>query len=147
MKKEVEILKIGSIIPALRSGKGIVDEGNKESIATIMVVFDGGHLFDHYVSILKEFCGDEYKYLKTAQSIVGTPNNLQFNVKKKATTLKGISDGDPVIGQSYSIDSYWRTSTVVRIIDEDILITKNSVYAIHNPSKIRDKKLSDLGIN
>ena len=147
MKKEVEILKIGSIIPALRSGKGIVDEGNKESIATIMVVFDGGHLFDHYVSILKEFCGDEYKYLKTAQSIVGTPNNLQFNVKKKATTLKGISDGDPVIGQSYSIDSYWRTSTVVRIIDEDILITRNSVYAIHNPSKIRDKKLSDLGIN
>ena len=147
MKKEVEILKIGSIIPAIRSGKGIVDEGNKESIATIMVVFDGGHLFDHYVSILKEFCGDEYKYLKTAQSIVGTPNNLQFNIKKKGNTLKGISDGDPVVGQSYSIDSYWRTSTVVKIIDEDILITKNSVYAIHNPSKIRDKKLSDLGIN
>lgn len=149
MKKEVEILKIGSIIPAIRSGKGIVDEGNKESVATIMVVFDGGHLFDHYVSILKEFCGDEYKYLKTSQSIVGTPNNLQFNIKKilKGNTLKGISDGDPVVGQSYSIDSYWRTSTVVRIIDEDILITRNSVYAIHNPSKIRDKILNDLGIN
>lgn len=146
MKKEVEILKIGTIIPDVIS-KWESSEGKKEGKSTIMVVFDGGHLFDHYVSILKEFCGDEYKYLKTAQSIVGTPNNLQFNIKKKGNTLKGISDGDPVVGQSYSIDSYWRTSTVVRIIDEDILITRNSVYAIHNPSKIRDKKLNDLGIN
>ena len=137
MKKEVEILKIGSILPDIKGG----------SKFTIMVVYNGGYIFDHYVTILKEKCGDEYKYLKTDQSIVGTPNNLQFNLKKKGTTLKGIADGDPVVGQSYSIDSYWRTSTVQKIIDEDILITKNSVYAIHNPSKIRDKKLSDLGIN
>ena len=36
MNKEVEILKIGSIIPT---------EGRN----TIMVVYDGGPLFDHYV--------------------------------------------------------------------------------------------------
>ena len=46
MKKEVEILKIGSIIPT-------------EGRDTIMVVFDGGTIFDHYVSILKEKCGNE----------------------------------------------------------------------------------------
>ena len=38
------------------------------------------------------------------------------------------------------------TSTGTKIIDEDILMTRNSVYAIHNPSKIRDKILNDLGI-
>jgi len=146
MNKEVEILKIGSIIPSIRSGKGIVDEGNKESISTIMVVFDGGHIFDHYVSILKEKCGDEYKYLKTAQSIVGSPFSFRPGVKSE-NILKGISDGEPIIGQSYTINnSSWHTSKVERIIDGCILITKNSVYAIHNLSDIRDKKLKDLGL-
>jgi hypothetical protein len=147
LKKEVEILKIGSIIPAIRSGKGIVDEGNKESISTIMVVFDGGHIFDHYVSILKEKCGDEYKYLKTAQSIVGTPNNRPDRFSKfdnPSDTLKGIQNDKPEIGKSYGVEN-WYSSTVNRIVDEDILITRNSVYVIHDVSKLRDKKLQDLG--
>ena len=33
-----------------------------------------------------------------------------------------------------------------KIIDENILITRNSVYAIHNVSKLREKRLNDLGI-
>ena len=132
MNKEVEILKIGSII-------------NSE---TIMVVFDGGPLFDHYVSILREKCGDEYKYLKTQKSIVGTPDTRPDRFSKfdkPSDTLKGIQNADPVVGESYGIGN-WYTSTVNKIIDEDILITRNSVYAIHNPSKIRDKILNDLGI-
>ena len=147
MKKEVEILKIGSIIPSIRSGKGIVDEGNKESIATIMVVRNGGPVFDHYVSILREKCGDEYKYLKTDQSIVGTPNNHRIFSKfdKPSDTLKGIQNDEPEIGKSYGVEN-WYSSTVNKIIDEDILITRNSVYAIHDVSKLRDKKLNDLGL-
>jgi len=136
LNKEVEILKIGSIIPF--KGKD-----------TIMVVYNGGSIFDHYVSILKEKCGDEYKYLKTDKSIVGTPNNRPDRFSrfdKPSDTLKGIQNKEPKIGESYGIGN-WYTSTVNKIIDEDILITRNSVYAIHNPSKIRDKILNDLGIN
>lgn len=140
MNKEVEILKIGSIIP---------DVISKEGKDTIMVVFDGGPIFDHYVSILKEKCGDEYKYLKTQQSIVGTPSNRPDRFSrfdKPSNTLKGIQNKEPKIGESYGIGN-WYTSTVNKIIDDNILITRNSVYAIHDVSKLRDKILNDLGIN
>ena len=143
MKREVEILKIGSIIPSI---KHEIIEGKKEG--TIMVVYNGGPIFDHYVTILKEKCGDEYKYLKTDKSIVGSINNTPRFSKSDvlSDTLKGIQNADPAVGQSYGIGN-WYTSTVNKIVDEDILITRNSVYAIHNPSKIRDKILNDLGIN
>ena len=136
MNKEVEILKIGSIIPT-------------EGRDTIMVVFNGGPIFDHYVSILKEKCGYEYKYLKTQQSIVGTPSDRPDRFSrfdKPSDTLKGIQNKEPKIGESYGIGN-WYTSTVNKIIDNDILITRNSVYAIHDVSKLRDKILNDLGIN
>ena len=147
MKKEVEILKIGTIIPHVIS-KWEISEGKKEGKETIMVVYNGGSIFDHYVSILKEFCGDEYKYLKTDQSIVGTPEQFRSSLvgHKKVDRIKGIQNDEPEIGKSYGVEN-WYSSTVIKIIDEDILITRNSVYAIHNPSKIRDKKLNDLGIN
>ena len=142
MKKEVEILKIGSIIPSI---KHEIVEGKKEG--TIMVVSNGGTIFDHYVSILKEKCGDEYKYLKTHQSIVGTPDTRSrfSNFDKTSNTLKGIQNKEPKIGESYGIGN-WYTSTVNKIIDDNILITRNSVYAIHDVSKLRDKILNDLGI-
>lgn len=136
MNKEVEILKIGSIIPT--KGKD-----------TIMVVFNAGPIFDHYVTILKEKCGDEYKYLKTQQSIVGTPSDRldRFSrFDKPSNTLKGIQNKEPKIGESYGI-GFWYTSTVNKIIDDNILITRNSVYAIHDVPKLRDKILNDLGIN
>lgn len=146
MKKEVEILKIGTIVPEVIS-KWEISEGKKEGKSTIMVVCNGGPIFDHYVSILREKCGDEYKYLKTHQSIVGTPEQFRSSLVgyKKVDRIKGIQNEEPEVGKSYEV-GYWRTSTIMRIIDEDILITRNSVYAIHNPSKIRDKRLNDLGI-
>lgn len=136
MNKEVEILKIGSIIPT-------------EGRDTIMVVFNAGPIFDHYVSILREKCGDEYKYLKTDKSIIGTPSDRPDRFSrfdKPSDTLKGIQNKEPKIGESYGI-GHWYTSTVNKIIDNDILITRNSVYAIHDVSKLRDKILNDLGIN
>ena len=146
MKREVEILKIGTIIPEVIS-KWEISEGKKEGKSTIMVVCNGGPIFDHYVSILREKCGDEYKYLKTHQSIVGTPEQFRSSLVgyKKVDRIKGIQNEEPEVGKSYEV-GYWCTSTIMRIIDEDILITRNSVYAIHNPSKIRDKRLNDLGI-
>jgi hypothetical protein len=138
LKKEVEILKIGTILPDIKGGREF----------TIMVVYNGGPIFDHYVSILREKCGDEYKYLKTDKAIVGTPSVFRSSLlgSVKVTSLKGLSDGDPIVGQSYTINnSSWYTSKVDRIVDEDILITRNSVYVIHDISKLRDKKLQDLG--
>ena len=136
MNKEVEILKIGSIIPT-------------EGRDTIMVVYNAGPIFDHYVSILREKCGDEYKYLKTDQSIVGTPSDRPDRFSrfdKPSNTLKGIQNKEPKIGESYGVVN-WYTSTVIKIIDDNILITRNSVYAIHDVPKLRDKILNDLGIN
>jgi hypothetical protein len=137
LNKEVEILKIGTILPDIKGGREF----------TIMVVYNGGSLFDYYVNILKEKCGDEYKYLKTDQAIVGSiNNNSRFSKSDKiSVTLKGIQNANPVIGQSYGVGN-WYTSTVNKIIDEDILITRNSVYAIHDVSKLREKRLNDLGI-
>ena len=146
MNKEVEILKIGTIIPDVIS-KSESAEGKKEVRDTIMVVHNGGPVFDHYVSILKEKCGDEYKYLKTHQSIVGTPEKFRSSLlgHEKVYTIKGIQNDEPKIGESYGVE-HWYTSTVNKIIDDNILITRNSVYAIHDVSKLRDKILNDLGI-
>jgi hypothetical protein len=143
MNKEVEILKIGSILPVMPiKGTRVYDTAQFRNKQTIMVVSDGDELFDYYVNILRSNC-DDYNYLKTAKSIVGKPNSFKFN----DDTLKGVSDGDPQINQSFTINnSSWYTSKVEKIIDDCILITKNSVYAIHNLSDLRNKKISNLGL-
>jgi len=141
MNKEVEILKIGSILPAMPIKGTRVYDTTQFKKQTVMIVSDGGQTFDYYIDILRKKC-NEYNFLKTTKSIVGKPL-----LKKTSTTLKGISDGDPIIGQSYTINnSSWYTSKVENIIDDYIIITKNSIYAIHNLSDIRDKKINDLGL-
>lgn len=141
----VEILKIGSIMPVVPI-KGKVYDTSQFRHQTIMVVFDGGLLFDHYVSILKKTCSSDFVFLKTAQSIVGYPFNLRFPGQDKLhTTIKGISDGSPIIDKPYTINNGgWYTSKVTRIVEDCIIITKNSVYAIHEQSEFRDKIISNL---
>ena len=107
---------------------------------TILIV-NSGEIFDYYVSILKKNCENEYSFLKTDKSIVGTPNVFRRDI------LKGTSDGDPIVGKPYTISNgVWHTSTVIKIVNDNVLITKNSVYAIHNISEMREKKINDLGI-
>jgi hypothetical protein len=143
MNKEVEILKIGSILPVMPiKGTRVYDTAQFKNKQTIMIVSDGGELFDYYVNILRNNC-DDYNYLKTTKSIVGKPHSFKFN----DDTLKGVSDGNPIIGQSYTINNgSWYTSKIEKIIDDYIIVTKNSVYAIHNLSDLRNKKLSNLGL-
>jgi len=138
LNKEVEILKIGTVLPTI---------GKEENKHTIMVVFNGGPIFDYYVEVLKEKCGDKYKYLKTHQSIVGTPEQFRSSLlgHEKVDRIKGIQNDEPKIGVSFGV-GHWHTSTINDIIDGNILITRNSVYAIHDISKIREKRLNDLGI-
>ncbi len=132
MSKEVEILKIGTILPSTIENKN-----------TIMVVYNGGPIFDHYVSILKEKCGYEYKFLKTDKNIIGGPHRyIPGNIDNR---LFGELDGDLVVGMSFTVGS-WHSSIVQKIINKNIAITNNSVYAIHNLSEFRQNRLNDLGI-
>jgi hypothetical protein len=141
LNKEVEILKIGSIIPDVIS-KWESLEGKKEGKDTIMIVYNGGPIFDHYVSILRESCS-EYKYLKTDKNIIGGP--YSYRPGNNDPRLFGELDGELVIGMSFTVGN-WHSSIVEKIINNNIVITKNSVYAIHSVSEFRDKKLKDLGI-
>jgi len=134
MKSEVEVFKIGTILHLTNEGKPM-----------IMAVDGVGEPWDCYVCILKENCSEEYSFMKAARSIVGSARKVSMR-KTEEISIKGIQDGDPVIGLSYGIDGNWRTSRVVKIIDECVLITMNSVYAIHDLSKVREKKLRNLGI-
>ena len=135
--RKVEILKLGYIIPRVIGGN--IDR-EKE---TLMVVNNGGPIFDHYVAILKEKCGDEYKFLKTDKNIIGGPHS--YRPGNNDTRLFGELDGDLLVGMSFVVGS-WHSSIVQKIINNNIVITKNSVYAIHSVSEFRDKKLKDLGI-
>jgi hypothetical protein len=120
--RKVEILKIGTIIPK----------------TIIMVVSDGGPVYDYYIDILKKRCGDDYSYLKTEKFIIGEVSHPK-SVQK--------FDSDPEVGKTFTINNgSWQTSTVTRIVSDSVFITKNSVYAIHEVDKLRHQKLNDLGI-
>ncbi len=116
---EVEIIKLGIII-----GK-----------QTILIDNNRGPIVEYYTKLLKhEFHTQKFKPFKT-QDIL------------KDVTIFGKCDGEPVIGQPYSINNYtWRTSMVNYIIEGVIIITNNSVYAIHSVGEFRNAKLEKLGI-
>jgi hypothetical protein len=145
---EVEIFKIGTI---LHTANILPDNVCVTENYVIMVVCDAGEPFDSYAKILRESCEGEYSFMKAARSIVGRPNKLSIG-QSDDLSIKGFPDGDPSIGLSYGISlsenraSVWRTSKVVRVIDDCLVITMNSVYAISDKAKDREKKLERIGI-
>ena len=131
---EVELYKIGTILG-----------GFGEKKATMMVVCNAGEPCDSYVKILREHCSEEYSFMKTDKAIIGTPKMSMRSHVYEGHSIKGVIDAPPQVGNSLAV-GHWRTSVVDQVIDDCIIITKNSVYAIHNPALIREKKLNDLGI-
>ena len=132
---QIQVIKIASII-------------GPDSFPFILVANDGDLIYNYYLGILKKN-KPEFRYQKTTQSIVGYPNVFRSSLvgNQPSNELKGLSDGDPIVGQSYTINnSSWHTSLVEEILEECVLITKNSIYAIHNQSKLRDKKITELGL-
>ena len=131
-----EILKIGTIL-----------NGQKAGFAPdIMVVCNGGPVFDYYVDILRDKCGDDYKYLRTDQAIIGKPEVYKGTSSGKFKTenkLVGVMNDEPMVGISFNLE-WWHTSTVMRILDESVFLTKNSVYAIHDVSLLREKRLNEI---
>jgi len=138
MKREIEIYKIGTLLPKLPS----------KAKPLMMVVSDAGEPCDSYVKILRERCSDEYSFLKTQKTIIGTPPKLGMRAKvQRGHSIIGTEDAPPMEGQPYAIDSgSWHTSRVDKVVDGCVLITKNSVYAIHDLAEMRNKKLDELGI-
>jgi hypothetical protein len=142
MTSEIEILKIGSILPPNPISGSTVYDTSQFRTQTIMIVSDGGPIIDHYVSILKKETSG-YSFLKTQKKIVGGP--FSYRPGNNDSRLIGELDGEIVIGMSFAVGN-WHSSVVEKIIDNNIIITKNSVYVIHNISQFRDKKIESLGI-
>lgn len=127
MNKQVEILKIAYTAGPIND-------------RMFIVVSNAGPVYDYYVSLLMAKYPDN-KFYKTTKNVVGSPFGRLYTDKK----LIGVPDGDPIVGQSYTInDSSWNTSRVQCVIEDCVLVTLNSVYAIHDISEVRDKKLKDL---
>jgi hypothetical protein len=136
---KVEVLKIGTVISPVRIN-GMYDTSFKP---TAMVVYDAGSIYDYYVNILREECKNDYNFLKTEKSIISD----RFSTRVARNGDFGKYDGPPQVGKSFTLgNGSWSTTVVVNIINDDIIITRNSIYAIHDVSKMRDKKLKDLGI-
>lgn len=120
---EIEIIKLGTII------------SNK----TILIVNDGDSIFNHYIDILRKNYKGDCSFLKSTKEIIGGPFN--FLPGKSNKKLIGELLESPVVGNPISLGSWYKY-----IIEEDIIITKNSVYALYNQSKLRNNKLENLGI-
>lgn len=131
--REVELYKIATILSS----------GKKRPM--MMVVHNAGEPCDSYVKILREHCEEEYSLMKTDKAIIGTPKMSMRSHIYEGHSIKGTLEDDPTVGKGLSL-GHWRTSVVDRIIEDCVIITRNSVYAIHDLALIREKKLNDLGI-
>jgi hypothetical protein len=142
MTKEVEILKI----EILKIGRIISQMSNTSKKPTLMVVYDAGPVYDHYVNILRKECKNDYQFLKTSKSIIIERISNTGRIGEGHSYV-GKFDDNPQVGKSFTLaNGSWSTTPVINIVDENIIITSNSIYAIHDVSKMRDKKLKDLGI-
>jgi len=130
--EQVEILKIG----------GIMTTEQFNGLRRLNIVCDGGPIFDYYKNIVINNTSNVFEFYETQKIFVGSP--LPYNPSGR---LIGLLDNHPLIGQPFTINNrYWQSSRVASIIENFIIITKNSVYAIHHNSFLRDKKLNELGI-
>ena len=128
---QVEILKLGSIMTTKQHN----------GLRRLNIVCDGGHIFDYYRQIIVEKTSHLFEFYDTLQTFIGSP--FPYNNPNR---LVGYLDENLLVGQPFSVNKSWRSSRIDFIIDEFIIITKNSVYVIDDISRIRDQKISQLGI-
>lgn len=139
MKGEtIEVIKIADIIRDI-SGKG------KQ---TIMIISDGDSKIEFYTSLFIKEKSNNYNILKTvgfSQGDLSDDGVGKHFLKERCKAIIGVCDDNPVIGEIFTINNYsWHTSKVVDIIENCVLITMNSVYAIHNNSNLRNLKLNKI---
>ncbi len=133
MTNQIEILKLGSIHCTTKQHNGL---------RRLNIVCDGGHIFDFYNQILIKHTSSIFEFYETEQIFVGGP--FPYNSPKK---LVGVLSCIPLAGQPITMNQKtWQSSIVTSIINDCIIVTRNSVYALHNLSKLRDDKIQQLGI-
>jgi len=123
MKSNIRILKLAEIDNYTHSGKVMyVDKDNIEK--------------QYYVNILEDF------YKNSDIKILDTSNKFWTN-----NDLRVFNHSEIEVGKPFSINGgSWQTSIVEEVIDNVILVTKNSVYVLYNLEELRERKLKDLGI-
>lgn len=138
MTSEIEILKIGEILPQSISN-------NETQVIRIGV---GSNILDYYYSKLRLITN--YKFIEhdvnevkkfNSQTLFADRQSIKIGQYKTGTIYKEITVGDSITLNG----DFWSTSRVTHIYDS-IIITLNSVYAIHDLQKVRNDKLKDLGI-
>jgi hypothetical protein len=144
---EVEIIKLGDVMKMTPSTTDFSQN------ILIMTVEEDDAVISHYLTILRDHCAQhcpQYSFMKTKGIVRSSgADNYSFGPIHSMIGKHriGVSDGSPIVGQPFTINNNnWHTSKIELIISDNILITKNSVYAIHNNSVMRDQKLKDLGI-
>lgn len=137
---KVELIKLGQFV-----GGGLGDK------SIILLVEEDDPTTSYYLSIFKKYCeSNSLATLKTAGGVVRPSGSTRFSGFHTTAELKhisGVSDGSPAIGHSFTVNGgTWGTSKVVFVVNDNIFITSNSIYAIHSKSDMRDQKLNKLGI-
>lgn len=123
----VELIKIANTMRAIGS----------ENKPTALMISDGDELVKYYTSIFKKNCSS-YNIIKSTGGIVS-------NMGMKP--IIGIADEEPIVDKIFTINNHsWNTSKVLIIIEDCIIVTMNSIYAIHNKSNFRERKLKEIGI-
>jgi hypothetical protein len=144
---EVEIIKLASILETLPIPGAKVYDTSQFGKKTIQVVTEAGSTYDWYLDILKKKLSDCIFSERRREMPLERFSTRVAGVVAIGYSIKGKFMTPPQVGQAFTLNAgTWKTSTVLEIIDEDIIITKNSIYAIHHPQKMRDKKIEDLGI-
>ena len=132
--RKVEIIKLGKIMA-------------KPISNTILIDNNRGPVVEYYNKLLMN--NSQYRF-QNSSGIIGHKNKFllkTLDINNLRVSIFGKCDGEPVIGQPYSINNYsWRTSVVNSIIEGVIIITNNSVYAIHSVDEFRNTQLEKLGI-
>lgn len=123
--KKIEIIKIAEIIGRF-SGKPQI---------SYEITDKTKHGISQLISYIRSNWDD---YTLIESSSIRQPMNR---------TIFGYPDGDPVVGKSFTINGgSWWTSEVTDIVNQNIIITRNSVYFLYDKSIERNNKLMELGI-
>lgn len=124
---KIEVIKIGIVIPKT------YDEHDTKT--TIAVNNNCDNISKYYTSILISKFRHDYNFIKT----------VDVGRILKSGKFIGVADEEPKIGENFKMNNYsWQTSSVDRVINDNIIITKNSAYALHNISLMRNQKLNKL---
>ena len=136
---EIELIKIGEIIS---------NEENDKSRKTIKIGV-GDPILNYYSNKLKKktnyrFIDYQVESIKMFKnySLFSHKSKLEIGQFRKGKLFQEVQIGLNII---LSGNEVWGTTKIVEIVDE-VIITLNSVYAIHNIQLSREIKLNDLGL-